>query len=100
MTGTEKQVKWAMEIKENYISEINQLIESLETRKANQQGKDFIGFLSTLVNADIIKSNMISMLSIAKEVKVSIENTESADFFIDNRENVMLNITKMVIKHF
>lgn len=100
MFGTEKQVKWATEIKENYISEINQLIESMETRKPNEQGKSFIGFLSVLSDKETIRVNSNNMLEIIKQVQLEIENTEVAEFFIDNRENLIMNIAKMVIAHF
>lgn len=100
MFGTEKQIKWAMEIKESYISEINQLIESMETRKPNEQGKSFIGFLSVLSDKQTIENNANKMLEIIKKVKSQIESVEVAEFFIDIKENHMLNITKIVISHF
>lgn len=100
MFGTEKQIKWANEIKESYVSEIDQLIDSMETRKPNEQGKSFIGFLSVLSDKETIKANTNNMLEIIKQVKTEIQEIEVAEFFVDNRENLMMNITKMIISHF
>lgn len=100
MTGTEKQVKWAMEIKGNYITEIKELVVALETRKNNEQGKSFIAFLTNFSDKETIKANASRMLELVKKVQTEIENEESAEFFIDNKTDEIMNITRMVIKHF
>lgn len=100
MTGTEKQVKWAMEIKGNYITEIKELVVALETRKNNEQGKSFIAFLTNFSDKETIKANASRMLELVKKVQTEIENEESAEFFIDNKKDEIMNITRMVIKHF
>lgn len=100
MTGTEKQVKWAMEIKENYITEIKELVVALETRKNNEQGKSFIAFLTNFSDKETIKANASRMLELVKTVQTELENEESAEFFIDNKKDEIMNITKMIIRHF
>lgn len=100
LIGTEKQVKWAESIRKVFVEMMEDLLTTVKSNEIKKvTGRTIRGEVVVAIETEDFQifsteENFQESVEIATQIAEFARNYDSAKFFIDNRDNLILAITK------